>query len=304
MAARSLALPWEVPAVAKPLPLAPPGPPGSLAAALAVVPDPRRPNGWRPDRPPLPLVGILQVAVAAMLCGARSLYAIAQWGRERVEDDPAALVPLGLPPGRSPSVATLHRVFKGLDVAAFEAALGGWLATSGVAPDEALALDGKTLRGIHGDVVPGVHLVAACAHRAGAVLGQAPSPGKGQELAAAKAVLGQVPLAGRTVTGDALLTQRAVCAQVVAGRGDYLLPVDENQPALLAACEAAFSPVAPERAGRVGTAAGAAVAAGGTGAAGGRGDGDDGGRTEGAARAAGDPDAVGPRRPAAERPRR
>jgi hypothetical protein len=259
----------------KPLPLAPPAPPGSLAAALAAVPDPRRPNGWRPDRPPLPLVGLLQTAVAAMLCGARSLYAVAQWGRERAEDDPAALVPLGLPPGRSPSVATLHRVFKALDVAAFERALGGWLAASGVDPDEALALDGKALRGIHGDAVPGVHLVAAFAQRAGAVLGEAASPGKGQELAAVKLVLGQVPLAGRLVTGDALLTQREVCDLVVAGEGDYLLPVDENQPALLAACQAAFSPVGRGRAGRVGRADRAGLADGRAGAAGRRDDGGD-----------------------------
>jgi DDE_Tnp_1-associated/Transposase DDE domain len=261
--------------VPKPLPLAPPAPPGSLAAALAAVPDPRHPLGWRPDRSPLPLVGILQTAVAAMLCGARSLYAVAQWGRERVADDPAALAPLGLPTGRSPSVATLHRVFKSLDVAAFERALGGWLATSGVAPDDALALDGKTLRGIHGDAVPGVHLVAACAHRAGAVLGEAASPGKGQELAAVKLVLGQVPLAGRLVTGDALLTQRDVCGEVVAGRGDYLLPVDANQPALLAACQAAFSPVGGERAGGVGRADRAGLAGGGPRPAGRRVDGGD-----------------------------
>jgi hypothetical protein len=263
--------------VPKPLPLAPPAPPGSLAAALAAVPDPRRPNGWRPDRPPPPLVGLLQLAVAAMLCGARSLYAVAQWGRERVEDDPDALVPLGLAPGRSPSVATLHRVFKGLDVAAFERALGGWLAASGVDPTDAVALDGKTLRGIHGDAVPGVHLVAAFAHRAGAVLAQAPSPGKGQELAAVKTVLGAVDVAGRVVTGDALLTQRDVCARIAAGQGDYLLPVDGNQPALLAACEAAFSPVDPDRPGRLGAAAGAALADGGAGAAGRRADGGDGG---------------------------
>jgi len=221
--------------VPQPLPVAPPAPPGSLAAALAAVPDPRHPNGWRSDRSPLPLVGLLQVAVAAMLGGARSLYAVAQWGRERVEDDPDALVPLGLPPGRSPSVATLHRVFKALDVAAFERALGDWLAGSGVGPGEALALDGKTLRGIHGDAVPGVHLVAAFAHRSGVVLGQAPAPGKGQELAAVTAVLGQVPLAGRLVTGDALLTQRDVCERIVVAKGDYLLPVDGNPPALLAA---------------------------------------------------------------------
>src|SRR3954451_21007843 len=59
---------------------------GSLAEALAMLPEPRRPYGWSPGRSPLPLVGILQVALAATLCGARSLYPIAQWGRERGED--------------------------------------------------------------------------------------------------------------------------------------------------------------------------------------------------------------------------
>jgi hypothetical protein len=231
----------------KPIPRGDPPPAGSFAEALAGVPDPRRPYGWRPDREPLPLVGLLQLAVAALLCGCRSLYAIAQWGRERAEDDPALLVALGLPPGRSPSVATLHRVFKALDVAAFERALGAWLARTGVAPTDALALDGKTLRGIHGDEVPGVQLVGAYAHRAGVMLAQLRREGGGRELAAATRLLGEVPLAGRVVTGDALLTQRAVSRRIVAKGGDYVLPVDENQPRLRVGIEQAFSPVEPER---------------------------------------------------------
>src|SRR5438477_11955829 len=111
--------------------------PGSLAAALAQLPDPRRAH-----RRVHGLVAVLQMAVAALLCGARSLYAIAQWGRERREDDPALLLDLGLPPGRSPSVATLHRVLRRLDVGAFERALGGWLAPPGSAAEEPLAVDG------------------------------------------------------------------------------------------------------------------------------------------------------------------
>jgi hypothetical protein len=249
----------------KVIPVAPPGPPGSLAEALAAVPDPRHPLGWRPDRPPLPLVGILQLAVAAMLCGCRSLYAVAQWGRERLEEDADALVLLGLPSGCSPSHPTLHRIFAALDAPAFERALGQWLAASGVDPADAVALDGKTLRGSHGDAVPGVHLVAAFAHRAGVVLAEAPSPGKGQELAAVKTVLGERAVAGRTVTGDALLAQRDVCLRIVAGGGADLLPVDANQPALQAALEAAFSPLDGDRAGRVGTAGHRPLAGRGTG---------------------------------------
>ena len=235
--------------MAKPLPAAAPAPPGSLAAALAAVPDPRKPLGWRPECAPIPLPALLQLTVAAMLCGARGLKAVAQWGRERLEDDPALLIQLGLPPGRSPCVATLHRVFKALDVAAFEQVLGRWLVATGVAADEPLAIDGKTLRGAgHGVArqgLPGEHLVAAYAHRAGAVLGQVRTAGKGHELAGAEQVLATVPLDGRLVTADALLTQRTVSQQIVRGGGDYLLPVDDNQPALLADSRAAFSPVGP-----------------------------------------------------------
>jgi hypothetical protein len=225
------------------IPMAPAGPPGSLAAVLAQVPDPRRPYGWRPEHAPLPLVGLLQVTVAATLCGARSLYAIAQWADERRQDDPGLLEALGLPPGRRPCVATLHRVFKRLDVAAFEAALGTWLQQTGVTPTDPIAVDGKTLRGIHGEQIPGVHLVSAYTHAAGAILAQLQTAGKGQERAAAKAVLADVPLAGRLVTTDALLTQREVAQQVVDGSGTYLLPVKDNQPSLHADLQAAFSPL-------------------------------------------------------------
>jgi hypothetical protein len=70
-----------------PFPAAPPGPPGSLARALEAVPEPRRPNGGRPDRPPSPRVGVLPPAVAALPCGCRGLYAAAPWGRERLAEE-------------------------------------------------------------------------------------------------------------------------------------------------------------------------------------------------------------------------
>jgi hypothetical protein len=191
----------------------------ALAAALAAVPDPRRPRGWRPEYEPVPLVALLQATVAAVLCGARGQAPVAQWIGERLDDEPELLEALGFPAGRGACVATLHRVYRALDVDAFETALGDWLARMGIAADDPLALDGKTLRGAGGHVeageyVPGVHLVAAYAHQAQAVLAQLRTSGRGQELAAAQAVLAQVPLAGRVVTADALLTQREVCAQM------------------------------------------------------------------------------------------
>ena len=136
------------------------------------------------------LCGVLALAVCAVLCGARSQYAVSQWGQDCGPEIRAAL---GLKRERGPSGPTVHRVFRQLDHAAFEQVLGQWFAAQGLQADEAIAIDGKTLRGIHGEEVPGVHLVAAFAHQTRTVLAQAATEGKGHELAGVKAVLAALP---------------------------------------------------------------------------------------------------------------
>jgi hypothetical protein len=74
--------------------------------------------------------------------------------------------------GRLPAIATLHDAFKRLDVPAFEAVLQEWATQALGRTERHLVLDGKALRGIHGDEVPGVRLVAY-APEAGLVLAQA-----------------------------------------------------------------------------------------------------------------------------------
>jgi hypothetical protein len=136
----------------------------SLLRALAAVPDPRSRHGRRH-----PLPAVLALATVAMLCGARSLYAIAQWGREQPEGVVRAL---GFTRQQTPGVATLHRVFKGLDVEAFEAVLEQWAHATVGDRGEAIAIDDKALRGIHGEQLPGVRLVAAYDVQTGLVLAQ------------------------------------------------------------------------------------------------------------------------------------
>ena len=142
----------------------------SLLQAFATVPDPRAARGRRH-----PLAAILTLAVAAMLVDARSLYAIAQWGRLQSAETVRAL---GFTRAKSPTVSTLHEVFKILDVVAFEAALAQWAQAALAPSSQAIALDGKALRGIHGEELPGVRLVAAYDVETGLVLAQ--SGGQGQ----------------------------------------------------------------------------------------------------------------------------
>ena len=141
-----------------------------MVEAFESVPDPRGAKGRRHS-----LAEILAISTAAMLCGARSLYAIAQWGRDQ---EPELLRALGLRYRQSPCVATLHRIFVRLDRDAFEQALARWAERNLPDGKEAIAVDGKSLRGIHGEELPGVHVVAAYTHNSGLVLGQ--SGGEGQ----------------------------------------------------------------------------------------------------------------------------
>jgi len=110
-----------------------------------------------------------------MLSGARSIYAIYQWGRLQ---PPEVVRSLGFTREKTPTVSTLDLVFRDLDVATFELVLAHWAESQYGDRVEAIAIDGKGLRGIHGEELPGVRLVAAFGSEAGLVLGQ--SGGKGR----------------------------------------------------------------------------------------------------------------------------
>ena len=142
-----------------------------LLDALSQIEDPRKPKGVRH-----PLPAVLALSVCAMLSGARSLYAIAQWGREH----PDLARSLGFSREQTPCVATLHHVFRRLDVEAFEAVLGRWAQECLGEGEGAIAIDGKALRGIHGGELPGVRLVAAYSQESGLVLGQKGGQGGSQ----------------------------------------------------------------------------------------------------------------------------
>jgi hypothetical protein len=217
----------------------------SLQEELATVPDPRSPRGRIH-----PLPAILSLVVVAILGGSKSLEAIAQFGRDR---GTALAHALGFRRGKTPNKSCLSKLFRRLDVAALEAALGRWI-LGRVAHHgwDAIALDGKTARGSADGDIPGAHLLSAYVPQAAAVLAQIRVDGKTNEHKASLAFLGVLPIAGKVVTGDAMFTHRDVAQAVRDGGGDYLLIVKDNQPELKAQIQAAlhddaaFSPLPAE----------------------------------------------------------
>lgn len=217
-----------------------------LIEVLAEIPDFRSQHGKRH-----PLAAILALACSAMLCGYRSYTAIAEWGRHYGE---SLVQALGFT-HRSPCAATLHTVLRYVDREAVEAKLGAWAegllgAEPGLtARAEAIAIDGKTLRGSKKQGAPGAHLLSALAHRVGLTLAQQAVEDKTNAIPVALDLLRHLVLEGRIVTMDALLTQRQIAQHIVAARGDYVMMVKENQPQLLEDIQTVFAlpPMAGER---------------------------------------------------------
>jgi predicted transposase YbfD/YdcC len=205
-----------------------------LLSYLATVGDPRARKGRRH-----PLVAILAIAAAAVLTGARSIAAIAEWA---VDAPPAVRAALGacLDPltGRwlVPEESTIRRTLARVDPDLLAGALGAWLADRD-RPDlrrRAVAVDGKTIRGAsrRGDRV---HLLACMDHATRAVLAQRDVDAKRNEIPAFQPLLSGLDLAGVVVTADALHTQRAHADWLVTAKhAHYLLIVKGNQPTLLA----------------------------------------------------------------------
>lgn len=138
-----------------------------MVDAFATVPDPR---GGRGRRHPLPAV--LTLMTVAMLSGARSLYAIAQWGRLQ---SPATVAAMGFTRSRTPAVSTLHEVSRRIAAAEFEAVLARWAQQAHGGRGGRIALDGKAIRGSHAKGAPPstwVDVVAAYAEQTGLVLVQ------------------------------------------------------------------------------------------------------------------------------------
>jgi DDE_Tnp_1-associated/Transposase DDE domain len=199
--------------------------PLSLLEVLAEVPDPRSRHGRRH-----PFTAILSLAVVAMLSGAKSYEAIAQFGRDK-----GILLAhaLGFTRGKTPNKSTFSVIFRRLNIQAFENALGRWMISRLPAGQETLIrLDGKTARGSRDGEVPGQHLVAAYVAEAQAVLAQLRVDAKTNEHKAALELLGVLPVKGNIISGDALFCQRDVCAKIIEQGGDYVFTVKDNQPSL------------------------------------------------------------------------
>lgn len=207
---------------------------GSIACHFESLSDPRHER----NRKHL-LVDVMVICVAGIICGCDGPTALHRWA---VEQKDWLVQHLALANG-IPSRDCIRRLLIALKPEAFQRCFQAWIAAA-VTQDPAVgrrlvAIDGKTCRGSHdaGKDFKPLHLVSAWASEEGIALGQVATADKSNEITAIPVLLRQIALANTIVTIDAIGCQKAIAAQVVAGGGDFVLAVKDNQPKLLKAIQ-------------------------------------------------------------------
>ena len=184
-----------------------------------------------------PLLSVVVIALLAVLAGAGGPTAIAQWAVLKQE---FLFQVLDLPNG-IPSKDVFRRVLMALKPAAFQACFANWLQSLRTAATAAtgveqpiLAVDGKTARRSHDRTngLGALHSVSVWASEFGLSLGQVACAEKSNEITAIPELLRLVDIQGAIITIDAMGTQKAIAAQIIEGKADYVLALKRNQETL------------------------------------------------------------------------
>ena len=180
------------------------------------------------------LLDIVVIAVCGLVCGCDGPTAIHRWATNRRSWLTGFLtLPRGIP-----SRDCIRRVLIALQPEAFQRCFQAWIADA-LEPDEVgrarlVAIDGKTCRRSH-DAAHGLgplHIVSAWASEHGIALGQVATEDKSNEITAIPLLLEQIELAKALITIDAMGCQKDIARDIVAGGGDFVIAVKDNQPKL------------------------------------------------------------------------
>ena len=150
-----------------------------LKERLSQIPDPRMPRGKRHRK-----LSVLMIAICALLCSASNYAAIAQWTKSCTQN---VLKRLGCRFNRKsgqyeyPSEPTIRRFLQGVDAEAADIAVYGWLQTL-CGKGDALAIDGKTLKGARQQDGHTIHLLSAFLQQKGVVIAQCAVDHKTNEI--------------------------------------------------------------------------------------------------------------------------
>ena len=184
-----------------------------------------------------PFISVVVISLMAILAGASGPTTIAQWAQYK---EAFLRRVLDLPNG-VPRKDVFRRVLSLLNPTAFQTCFAAWLkrlreqAVEATQIDQpVLAVDGKTARRSHDrrKALGALHAVSVWASEFGLSLGQVACDDKSNEITAIPALLRLVDIQGAIITIDAMGTQKAIAAQIIEQKADYVLALKGNQETL------------------------------------------------------------------------
>ena len=231
----------------------------SLRAFLDQVPDTRSCHGLR-----YPMQTALTILIASRLAGCQTLTQLSDFGRALSQPTLAAIGSRLRPQsGRyeAPGISSWHYILQRTDAAEVERLTAAWTAEqvleeqadsdSDEAPLQAVALDGKVLRGSYDRDLdaagqprdkPAQQQLSALDLDSGTVVGQLGFSGQKDDAegAALRALVRDLAGTGSCVIADALHTQRGTAQHLLDLGLDYLFTVRGNQSTVLAEVRDSF----------------------------------------------------------------
>jgi Domain of unknown function (DUF4338)/DDE_Tnp_1-associated len=202
----------------------------SLHECLCSVPDPRA------DNKTFHIGAVLSIVAMGILSGHRNLASIVRFAeRMTIPQRQKIRLPLFRKKGTSyrkiPSYKVFWNLLSELDIDAFSECLSGWLSEHAGRLPRALALDGKFIKDTVGVICMVDHETGApCA-----MIKTSKKEGEGDDCeikAAQRLIKQQKDLSGAVITADALHCQRETAQDIVAGGGEYILQIKDNQKGL------------------------------------------------------------------------
>jgi predicted transposase YbfD/YdcC len=184
---------------------------------------------------------VLAISTCAMLSGARSFRAIAEWSSQL---KPHELRRLRSRNGKAPSESTIQRVLRSTNAQEFDDKIGSWLmnASGGETCRKGIAVDGKVLKGSYGSDGKQVQLLSALLHEEKIVVSQRQIDTKHNEITEFQNLLKNVDIKDLLVTADALHCQVNHANFLVnEKKANFVFNVKENQPTLEKLVQSAFA---------------------------------------------------------------
>ena len=202
------------------------------------IDDPRGRHGRR-----YRLETLLSMCAAATMCGAHGWKAIFEWVQDQ---SPAVLSHFRCRKVDGeydrPSIYCIRNIMTKVDPGQLSAAIAAYCRRIGWDKDsDAIAVDGKTIRGSAGDDGGQTHVLGACAHGTGTpialkktVLNEgADEEKRTNEIGVFKPMMDEIPdIAGKTVTVDALPAQKEIAAYLHGRGAHYMFVAKGNHPGL------------------------------------------------------------------------